>query len=104
MPEPPNSKSPHSNRTVCQMGMGTRWVRTPGSASVLVLALVWMVGGFSCGHTLTYAHSILDRCREPGSHSLGGGEPPGVLLWARSKRPLNRLDVVPGSCQLIRPT
>ena len=86
----------HNNRTVCQMGVGARWVGTPGVASVFVPALGWMVGGFPCGHTLTYAHSMLDRCRQPRSHSLGGGEP-GVMLWARSRRPLNRLDVVPGS-------
>ena len=56
-----------------------------------------------CGHTLNYAYSMFDRYRQPRSHSLGA-EAPGILLWARSRWPLNPLDVVLGSCQLNRPT
>jgi hypothetical protein len=61
---------------------------TPVGASFSVSAPGGVVGGVPCGYTLIYAHSILDRCRQPRSHSLGGGKP-GVMLWARSRRPLD---------------
>jgi hypothetical protein len=66
-------------------------------ASFSVSAPGGVVGGVPCGYTLTYAHSITDRCRQPRSYSLGG-EGPGVMLWAKSRRPRYRLDVVPGPC------